>query len=85
MAFEGTRTPWTDQHLMYRKATQEQSEGVPGYCENEGCIQGQEEEMSETMYVVVVGCGGRCLSLFPGMECCAFGTGGLLKRHICAL
>jgi hypothetical protein len=77
--------PWTDQHLMYRKATQEQSEGVPGCCEDEGCKQGQEEEISGTMYVVVVGCGGRCPLLLPGMECCAFGTGGLLKRHFCAL
>jgi hypothetical protein len=52
--FEGTRTLWADQHLVYRKATQEQSEGVPGYGEDEGCVQGQ-EEMSGTMCIVVGG------------------------------
>jgi hypothetical protein len=70
---------------MYRKATQEQSEGVPGYCEDEGCIQGQEEEMSGTMYVVVVVCGGRWSLLSPGMECYAIGTEDLPKRHFYAL
>ena len=57
--FEGTRILWADQHLMYRKATQEQSEGVPGYGEDEGCIQGQEEVSGMMYVVVVVGCGGR--------------------------
>jgi small subunit ribosomal protein S24e len=80
---KGTRTLWADQHLVYRKATQEQSKGVPGYGEDEGCVQGQ-EEMSRTMCVMVVGCVGRWSSLSPGMEYCASGTGGLPKRHFCA-
>jgi hypothetical protein len=83
--FEGTRTLWADQHLVYRKATQEQIEGVPGYGEDEECVQGQ-EEMSGTMCVVVVGCVGRWSSLPPGMECCASGTGGSPKKaFLCTL
>jgi hypothetical protein len=47
---------WTDSNLMYRKATQKQSERDPGNGEDEGCDQGQ-EEMSGSVYVAVW-CGG---------------------------
>lgn len=42
---------------MYRKATQEQVEGVPRHAEDEGCIQGQEEMSGLSRGVVYYGSG----------------------------
>ena len=60
---KATRVRWADPTPPHRKATQEQSEGIPGYGEDEGCIKGQ-EEMSESTCVVLQYAGCWCFCLW---------------------
>jgi hypothetical protein len=74
--FEETRMRWADSNLLHRKTTQEQSEGIQRYVEDEGCIKRQ-EEMS-TSARLVVWSGGHYWSLLSTcVDCCRCGAKGL--------